>query len=88
MPDLQPAAELAAAASKPYPGDSADYRRARTALLAEEIELRRHIKRVAGQRRAMPLGGEARGYTFRDCNDAQLQLADLFGEHDTLVSYT
>ena len=36
MSELKPAAELAAAASKPYPGDGADYRRARTALLAEE----------------------------------------------------
>ena len=88
MSDLKPAAELAATASKPYPNDSADYRRARTALLAEEIELRRHIERVAAQRRAMPLGGEARGYTFRDQNDATLQFADLFGEHDTLVTYT
>ena len=88
MSELRPAAELAAAASKPYPGDSADYRRARTALLAEEIELRRHIERVAAQRRAMPLGGEAKGYTFRDQDDATLQFADLFGEHDTLVTYT
>lgn len=87
MSDLKPAAELAAAASKPYPNDSADYRRARTALLAEEIELRRHIERVAAQRRAMPLGGQARGDTFRDANDATLQLADLFGPHDTLVTY-
>ena len=30
---------------------------ARTALLAEEIELRRHIERVAEQRRALPPGG-------------------------------
>ena len=88
MIELKPAAELAAAASKPYPNDSADYRRARTALLAEEIELRRHIERVAAQRRTLPLGGEARGYTFRDANDATLQLADLFGPHDTLVTYT
>ena len=87
MSTLEPAAELAAAASQPYPGDSADYRRARTALLAEEIELRRHIERVAAQRRAMPLGGEAKGYAFRDQDDATLQFADLFGEHDTLVSY-
>ena len=89
MSDLKPAAELAAAAaSKPYPGDSADYRRARTALLAEEIELRRHIERVAALRRTLPLGGELRDYAFRDENDAALKLADLFGEHDTLVTYT
>ena len=88
MSDLKPAAELAASASKPYPGDSADYRRARTALLAEEIELRRHIERVAGQRRAMPLGGEVGDFPFRDENDAVLKLADLFGDKDTLVTYT
>lgn len=58
MPDLEPAIELAQAASKSYPGDSAEYRAARTALLAEEIELRRHIERVAAQCRALPLGGE------------------------------
>jgi len=88
MPDLQPAAELAAAASKPYPGDSADYRRARTALLAEEIELRRHIERVAEQRRALPLGGIARDYRFRDQQDRERAFPELFGDHDTLVTYT
>ena len=68
MNELKPAAELAAEASKPYPNDSAEYRRARTALLAEEIELRRHIERVAAQRRALPPGGEARDYRFLDEN--------------------
>jgi predicted dithiol-disulfide oxidoreductase (DUF899 family) len=82
-----PAAELAAANSKPYPNDSAAYRTARTALLAEEIELRRHIERVAAQRRTLPPGGEARGYTFLDENGKTITLADMFGQHDTLVSY-
>ena len=62
MSALKPAAEMAAAASKPYPNDDDAYRKARTALLAEEIELRRHIERVAAQRRALPPGGEARAY--------------------------
>ena len=44
---LVPAAELAAKGSKPFPNESDEYRHARTALLAEEIELRRHIQRVA-----------------------------------------
>ena len=87
MNALKPAAELAAAASKPYPNDSVEYRVARTALLAEEIELRRHIERVAAQRRALPPGGEARGYRFKDENGKTLQMGDLFGEHDTLISY-
>jgi predicted dithiol-disulfide oxidoreductase (DUF899 family) len=87
MNQLKPATELAAAASKPYPNDSDAYRAARTALLAEEIELRRHIERVAEQRRALPLGGEARGYQFKDENGATVPLAALFGKHDTLVTY-
>jgi hypothetical protein len=40
-----------------FPGESADYRAARNALLAEEMELRRQIERVAAQRRALPAGG-------------------------------
>ena len=87
MTGLKPAAELAAAASKPYPNDSDEYRRARTALLAEEVELRRHIERVAAQRRTLPLGGEARTYDFEDENGKTVKLADLFGRHDTLVTY-
>ncbi|WP_218511815.1 DUF899 family protein [Variovorax sp. dw_308] len=87
MAELKSASELAAAASKPYPGDSADYRRARTALLAEEIELRRHIERVAAQRRALPLGGEPPACEFEDENGKVVGLDDMFGAHDTLVSY-
>ena len=87
MSALKPAAELAASASKPYPNDSAEYRRARTALLAEEIELRRHIERVAAQRRALPPGGEASDYRLRDESGKTVGLADLFGKHDTLITY-
>jgi len=56
-------------------------------LLAEEIELRRHIERVAAMRRALPPGGEARGYEFLDEAGKTVGLADLFGRHDTLVTY-
>lgn len=87
MNSMKPAIELATAASKPYPNDSADYRRARTALLAEEIELRRHIERVAAQRRALPAGGEARNYQFNDETGKTVGLTDLFGKHDTLITY-
>ena len=88
MTPLKPAAELAAAVRKPYPNESDEYQRARTALLAEEIELRRHIERVAALRRALPPGGQARDYQFRDEEDRVVGLADLFGAHDTLVTYT
>lgn len=84
---LQPAAELASKASRPYPNDSAEYRDARKALLIEEIELRRHIARVAAQRRKLPLGGEARGYQFLDANGKTVGLSDMFGNRATLVTY-
>jgi predicted dithiol-disulfide oxidoreductase (DUF899 family) len=87
MADLQPAADLARAASRPYPNDSAAYREARTRLLAEEIELRRHLERVAAQRRALPLGGEPPPYQFRDEQGRTVGLADMFGRHDTLITY-
>lgn len=88
MTPLRSATELAsAAASKPYPNDSAAYREARVALLAEEIELRRHIERVAAQRRALPAGGEARDYEFKGEAGETLGLNDLFGVHDTLLTY-
>ena len=68
MTALKSSLELAEAASKPYPNDSAEYRHARTALLAQEIDLRRQIEQVAAQRRTLPLGGEARDYAFLDAD--------------------
>ena len=50
---LKPAHELAQH-DRRFPYNSDDYRKARLALLAEEIELRRHIERVATQRWALP----------------------------------
>src|ERR1700675_2300292 len=62
---LKPAADLARASDVRFPNESAEYRRAREALLAEEIVLRRHIERVAEQRRALPPGGEVKkDYAF------------------------
>jgi predicted dithiol-disulfide oxidoreductase (DUF899 family) len=87
MIELKSALELASSVSKPYPNDSPKYREARTSLLAEEVELRRHIERVAAQRRALPRGGEARDYEFCDESAKMVRLADLFGRHYTLVTY-
>lgn len=85
---LAPAAELARAASRPWPNEPPGYREAREALLAEEIELRRHLARVAEQRRSLPLGGEVPyGYEFEDRDGRRLPLAGLFGGHETLVVY-
>ena len=55
---LKPAAELAEKNGVRFPNESDASRQARNALLAEEIELRRHIERVAEQRRALQPGGE------------------------------
>src|SRR3546814_10405289 len=63
---LKSARIMAEAHPTRWPGESADYRRARTDLLAEEIELRRHIQRVAEHRRALPPGPEAKDYRFLD----------------------
>jgi predicted dithiol-disulfide oxidoreductase (DUF899 family) len=88
MPELDPAGLIAAGVSSPYPNDSAEYRAARTSLLAEEIELRRHIERVAAQRRALPPGGEIpRDYELRDGQGRAARFSSLFGRHDTLVTY-
>jgi predicted dithiol-disulfide oxidoreductase (DUF899 family) len=86
-PALKPAAELARASNFGFPNESAEYRRAREALLAEEIELRRHIERVAEQRRALPPGGEVKkNYAFEG-EQGPLSFSELFGDKDTLVVY-
>lgn len=85
--ELKDASEMAAALPTRWAGESADYRAARTALLAEEIELRRQIQRVAEQRRALPAGPVAKDYRFLDEQGNELTLADLFGRHDTLFAY-
>jgi hypothetical protein len=88
VPTLVPAGELARRAGVTFPNESAAYRRARTALLAEEIELRRHIERVAEQRRALPPGGEVvRDYRFEGEN-GPADFAGVFGDKQTLVIYT
>jgi predicted dithiol-disulfide oxidoreductase (DUF899 family) len=87
MAALKPAVDLAELSARPYPNDSSAYRVARIALLAEEIELRRHIERVAVQRRALPLGGAAKHYEFLDEQGTTVTLADMFADHDTLVTY-
>lgn len=85
---LASATELAAKNDKHYPNESAEYRRARQSLLAEEIELRRHIWRVGEMRRALPPGGEVtREYRFEGPN-GEVGLADLFGDKNTLIVYS
>ena len=85
---LTPAAQLARDNPHRFPNESAEYRAARNALLAAEIELRRHIERVAAQRRALPPGGEVTAdYRFMG-EDGPTDLAGLFGDKTTLVVYS
>jgi predicted dithiol-disulfide oxidoreductase (DUF899 family) len=85
---LAPAAELARKNGVRFPNESEEYRRARDALLAEEIELRRHIERVAEQRRGLPPGGEVtKDYRFEG-EDGPVRFAELFGDKQTLAVYS
>lgn len=68
-------------------GESDAYRKARNALLAEEIEFRRHMTRLSQQRQALPPGPVIeKDYKFKDGN-GDVSLLDLFGPHKTLVTY-
>ena len=90
---LQPAAAIAQKNRSRQPNESAEYRKAREALLVEEIELNRHIARVAAQRRALPPGGEVKGdYQFLgEASSVQganpVGFEALFGDKDTLFVY-
>ena len=84
---LTPAAEAAREAYRPYPGESEAYSKARIALLAEEVELRRHLERVARQRRQLPEApAVAKDYVFQG-PQGEVHLGDLFEDKDTLVTY-
>jgi predicted dithiol-disulfide oxidoreductase (DUF899 family) len=70
-----------------FPNETPEYRAARDALLREEIELRRHLERVAAQRRALPLGGEVKDYLFQR-EAGPVRMSELFEDgKDTLLTY-
>jgi predicted dithiol-disulfide oxidoreductase (DUF899 family) len=85
---LSPASELAATNTAHFPNESAAYRAARNVLLAEEIELRRHVERVAAARRALPAGGEvSKDFEFAS-ESGPILISRLFGDKDTLMVYS
>src|SRR5258708_26161698 len=85
---LKPAAELGRRSGFRFPNESAKSGGAREALLTEEIGLRRHIERVAEQRRSLPLGGEVKkNYAFEGEN-GPATFTELFGDKDSLVVYS
>jgi predicted dithiol-disulfide oxidoreductase (DUF899 family) len=70
-----------------FPGESAEYRAARVALLEQEIELRRASEAVAAARRALPPGGVVpEDYVFAGAG-GDVRLSELFGPHDALAIY-
>ena len=85
---LLPAAEVAAKNPIRRPGESEDYRRARQALLIEEIELKRHVERVAAMRRALPEGAPVTHSYSLVGENGPVALEAMFGDHDTLVVYS
>ncbi|MDB4943257.1 MAG: hypothetical protein JWP97_2791 [Labilithrix sp.] len=85
---LVPAAELAAHRQPRFLNESSAYARAREALLAEELEVRRHLGRLARQNRELPDGPEMPdSWKFIGMNGGEAGIADMFGGHDTLVLY-
>ncbi|MEA3139358.1 MAG: hypothetical protein QOK23_1527 [Gammaproteobacteria bacterium] len=86
--ELPSATQLAAKNPTRFPNESSEYRSARNSLLAEEIELRRHIERVAEQRRALPPGGEVKkNYQF-ESETGRVTMADLFRDKNSLAVYS
>jgi predicted dithiol-disulfide oxidoreductase (DUF899 family) len=85
---LKPAGELAETNRARFPNESGQYRAARNALLIEEIELRRHIERVAALRRALPPGGlVSKDYQFVG-EQGPVAFSELFGDKQTLAIYS
>ena len=85
---LSPAQQLATTNQVHYPDESPEYRAARNVLLAEEIELRRHIERVAAQRRALPIGGKL-AKDFELVSEAgPTRLSAFFADKKTLMVYS
>jgi predicted dithiol-disulfide oxidoreductase (DUF899 family) len=85
---LVPAQQLAGTNTVHYPNESSEYRKARNALLVEEIELRRHIERVASQRRALPKGGTLPKDFELVSEQGPVRLSTLFGDKETLMIYS
>lgn len=85
---LTPARQLAETNTAHFPNESAEYRAARNALLVEEIELRRHIERVASQRRALPCGGTIPQDFELVSERGSVRLSTLLSDKDTLTIYS
>ena len=82
---LKSASELAKKNGVDFPDKSGEYRRARDLFLAEEIELRHPLERVAGQRCALPPGSAIPKEYRLYGENREVVFSDLFGDKQTLV---
>jgi predicted dithiol-disulfide oxidoreductase (DUF899 family) len=72
-----------------FPNESTAYREARNALLAEEMELRRQVERVAAHRRALPMGGKVKEDYVFEGESGRTKLSQLFApDKETLAIYS
>ena len=85
---LASARQLAETNTARFPNETAAYRAARNALLVEEIELRRHIERVASQRRALPSGGTIPQDFELVSGNGPVRLSSLLRDKETLMIYS
>jgi predicted dithiol-disulfide oxidoreductase (DUF899 family) len=85
---LVPAEALAARNTARFPNESPEYRAARNALLAREIEVRRLTEQVAELRRQLPPGGAVPEDYRLVGEDGETTLSALFGDKDTLAIYS
>jgi predicted dithiol-disulfide oxidoreductase (DUF899 family) len=73
-----------------FPGESAEYRRARDELLEQEAELQRMSNLVTTQRRTLPPGGKIQeDYVFQSADGSDVKMSELFAPgKESLVIYS
>ena len=76
-----------------YPNESAEYRKAREALIKDEQELISKVKSVAEKRRKLPPGGRLKqDYVFQWASNGKVgqrvRFSELFGDKPTLLLYS
>ena len=82
---LTPAADMAAHRRPAFPGESADYAKARQDLLAAEIDFRRHMTRLTAQRQALPPGPLiTKDYRFKDEQGFEVGLSYSYSSGSSL----